>query len=253
MSTGGVGHPGVGIPGAAPDFIEVYDHALDPDWCARFIQRFEASPHKVPGATGGGVDRSKKISTDIILNRHADCREDLSHILQATTRHAEAYFRKYHFALIAPLGLTLADPTTGQPVAVTHDNYTQVAEPRAGDLMRTLYRLGDVQAQKYDRGVGNYNYWHCEVFPEAGRNDALHRSLLFMFYLNDVAEGGHTEFYYQQRAVQPKAGRMVIAPAYFTHTHRGCTPQSGDKYILTSWILLNRAEQLYGTRQMAGG
>jgi hypothetical protein len=38
---------------------------------------------------------------------------------------------------------------------------------------------------------------------------------------------------------------MVIAPAYFTHTHRGCVPVSNDKYILTSWILLNRAEQLY--------
>ncbi len=71
-----------------------------------------------------------------------------------------------------------------------------------------------------------------------------------MFYLNDVAEGGHTEFFYQQRAIQPKTGRMVIAPAYFTHTDRGCVPISGDKYILTSWILLNRAEQLYGQRPM---
>ena len=53
-----------------------------------------------------------------------------------------------------------------------------------------------------------------------------------------------------QRSIQPQAGRMVIAPAYFTHTHRGCVPVSGDKYILTSWILLNRAEQLYGARSV---
>jgi len=71
-------------------------------------------------------------------------------------------------------------------------------------------------------------------------------TLLFMFYLNDVAEGGETEFYYQQRALKPKAGTMVIAPAYFTHTHRGCIPVSNDKYILTSWILIQRAETLYG-------
>ncbi len=232
----------------SPDFIEVYDDALDAGFCRRFIERFEASPHKVPGRTGGGVDTSKKVSTDLYLNRHAEYQGDLAQILKATTQYAEAYFRKYHFALIAPLGLTLADPETGAPVAVTHDNYERVAAPKAGDLMRTLYRLGAVQAQKYERGSGNYNYWHCEVFPEAGANEALHRTLLFMFYLNDVAEGGQTEFYYQQRAIQPKAGRMVIAPAYFTHTHRGCTPTSGDKYILTSWILLNRAEQLYGAR-----
>ncbi len=66
-----------------------------------------------------------------------------------------------------------------------------------------------------------------------------------MFYLNDVAEGGETEFFHQQRSLKPRAGTMVIAPAGFTHTHRGCVPRSGDKYILTSWILFQRAEQLY--------
>jgi hypothetical protein len=231
----------------SPDFIEVYDDALDADFCRGFIERFEASRHKIPGHTGGGVDRSKKISTDLVLNQHAECQADLAHVLKVTSRLAEQYFRTYHFALIAPLALTLAHPQTGQPVAVTHDNYPEVAEPKTGDLMRALYRLGNVQAQKYDRGVGNYNYWHCEVYPDASA-EALHRTLLFMYYLNDVEEGGHTEFFYQQRAIQPKAGRMVIAPAYFTHTHRGCVPVSGDKYILTSWILLNRAEQLYGSR-----
>ncbi len=38
---------------------------------------------------------------------------------------------------------------------------------------------------------------------------------------------------------------MVIAPAGFTHTHKGNKPISGDKYIATSWIMFNRAEQLY--------
>ncbi len=232
----------------SPDFIEVYDDALDAGFCRGFIERFEASPNKVPGRTGGGVDPSKKLSTDLYLNQRPEFQPDLAEVLKVTTRFAEDYFRKYHFALIAPLALTLPDPATGQAVPLTHENYPQLGEPQAGELMRTLYRLGAVQAQKYDRGAGNYNYWHCEVFPDQPANEALHRTLLFMFYLNDVEEGGHTEFFYQQRAIQPRAGRMVIAPAYFTHTHRGCTPVSGDKYILTSWILLNRAEQLYGAR-----
>ena len=42
-------------------------------------------------------------------------------------------------------------------------------------------------------------------------SESLHRVLLFQFYLNDVAEGGETEFFYQQRRVAPKAGRLVIA------------------------------------------
>ena len=86
--------------------------------------------------------------------------------------------------------------------------------------------------------------------PAAGahlaRLECCRGLLLFMFYLNDVEEGGSTDFYYQDASIQPKAGRMVIAPAYFTHTHRGQIPVSNDKYILTSWVLFNRAEQLYG-------
>jgi hypothetical protein len=38
---------------------------------------------------------------------------------------------------------------------------------------------------------------------------------------------------------------MVIAPAYFTHTHRGNVPVSNNKYILTSWVLFNQAQQIY--------
>ncbi|MFN9287717.1 MAG: 2OG-Fe(II) oxygenase, partial [Planctomyces sp.] len=30
-----------------------------------------------------------------------------------------------------------------------------------------------------------------------------------------------------------------------THSHCGHVPQSGDKYILTSWVLFNRSEQIF--------
>jgi len=228
------------------NFIEVYDEALPDSLCQQLIDAFEQSPHRVPGRTGGGVDPSKKVSTDLYLNEHKEYQALLQQVIAVTTRYAAEYFKKYHFALIAPVALTVADPQTGQPVALTHENYPQVAAGKAEDFMKVLYRLGPIQAQKYEAGKGNYNYWHCEVYPQAPQNEPLHRTLLFMFYLNDVTEGGQTEFYYQQQAIAPKRGRMVIAPAYFTHTHRGCIPVSNDKYILTSWILLQRAEQLYG-------
>ncbi|GLR15253.1 prolyl 4-hydroxylase subunit alpha [Chitinimonas prasina] len=231
---------------AMPDFIEIYDDALSAEFCAELIKAFEASPHTVAGRTGAGVDISKKHSTDLHLNQHPQYQRFLQQVSQVTSHYAAEYFRKYHFALIAPVALTLADPDTGAPVALTHENYTELAAGQTDTLMRSLYRLGPIQAQKYRAGEGNYNYWHCEVYPQLPANEPLHRTLLFMFYLNDVTEGGQTEFYYQDKAIAPRRGRMVIAPAYFTHTHRGCTPISGDKYILTSWILFNRAEQLYG-------
>jgi hypothetical protein len=70
---------------------------------------------------------------------------------------------------------------------------------------------------------------------------------LWTIYLNDVPESGETEFFYQRRLIRPQAGSLLVAPAGFTHTHRGNTPKGGDKYIATSWVLFQRAEQIFGT------
>jgi len=228
------------------DFIEVYDNALSPDFCNAFTQTFDNSPHVQAGRTGGGVDVSKKLSSDLYLNQHAEYQEQLKLIQETTFRYAVQYFKKYHFALIAPLALQVRHPKTGEAVALTHENFDEVAAGNEAAYMQLLYRLGPIQAQKYEQGKGNYNYWHCEVFPEKNSVEALHRTLLFMFYLNDVEEGGSTDFYYQQRSIKPQQGRMVIAPGYFTHTHRGSTPVSNDKYILTSWILMNPGARIFG-------
>ena len=82
------------------DFIEIYDDALSPQLCAELMAAFDQSPHLVPGRTGGGVDRDKKISTDLYLNDHAQYRDLLQQVIAVTTQYAAEYFKKYHFALI---------------------------------------------------------------------------------------------------------------------------------------------------------
>ena len=93
---------------------------------------------------------------------------------------------------------------------------------------------------------GGYPYWHCELFPRDATAQTLHRHLLWTIYLNDGFAEGETEFLHQQRKVAPRTGSLLIAPAAFTHTHRGNRPRGGDKYIATSWVLFQRAEKLYG-------
>ena len=227
------------------DFIEVIDDVLSPQLCEQFIQVFEQSPNTQPGVTGGGIDTDKKRSLDVSVIEYPEFKQPYDAMLPAVTQQIMAYFEKYFFALIGPIGLTVQHPKTGQPVKLTQENFEEVGKPNLSNLVQYLFRIGNINAQKYLKGTGGYPYWHSEVYPQPGHNDALHRMLLFMFYLNDVEQGGETEFHYQGRSVKPKAGRMVIAPAYFTHTHRGCIPESSDKYILTSWILFNRAEQIY--------
>lgn len=227
------------------NFIEVIDDVLDSKLCAQIIDKFDSSPNLSPGRTGGGVDLDKKRSMDVSFSEREEFAPLFKPVMEKTGQALLNYIEKYFFALVGPIGLTVRHPKTGEPVKLTHENFEEVGKPNLANLLNYLFRIGEVNAQRYTAGEGGYPYWHSEVYPQLPHNDALHRVLLFMFYLNDVEEGGETDFYYQNTSVSPKAGRMVIAPAYFTHTHRGQMPKSNDKYILTSWLLFSRAEHIY--------
>jgi hypothetical protein len=87
------------------------------------------------------------------------------------------------------------------------------------------------KVQKTEVGQG-YHVWHAET----GSRSMCHRILAWTLYLNDVEEGGETEFLYYPKRVKPKAGTLVLWPAGFTHTHRGNPPISNTKYIVTGWV-----------------
>lgn len=228
------------------DFIAVYDDVFSAEFCQSLIDQFEQSDKRVAGRTGNGIDASKKRSTDITLNLHAEWQATLQQLLGLTYPCLRDYLVRLRFPLIGAMSPSVADPASGKPVTVSLENWPQLGEPVADNLISSMYRYGNVNLQKYDAGEGGYFHWHSEIYPQDERCEPLHRVLLFMFYLNDVADGGETEFYYQQRKIAPKRGRMVIAPAGFTHTHRGNMPVSNDKYIATSWVMFQRAEQVYG-------
>lgn len=83
---------------------------------------------------------------------------------------------------------------------------------------------------------GGFHNWHCELNGDKGYSNRL---LVLMTYLNDVDEGGETEFLTQSVRVQPKTGRTVVWPAHFTHPHRGNPPLKDTKYIITGWVEFN--------------
>tara|TARA_R100001126_G_C4857415_1_gene165428 strand:- start:56 stop:694 length:639 start_codon:yes stop_codon:yes gene_type:complete len=83
--------------------------------------------------------------------------------------------------------------------------------------------------QKYPIG-GGYHAWHAE---REGHN---FRHLVWMTYLNDIKEGGETEFYYQKLKVKPRKGLTLIWPVDWTHTHRGIMAPNEEKMIITGWF-----------------
>ena len=80
-----------------------------------------------------------------------------------------------------------------------------------------------------------YHIWHIE---HGLGYECEPRAFAFSVYLNDVEEGGETEFLHFSKRIKPKKGRIVIWPAAFPYVHRGNSPLSGEKYILTSWMTL---------------
>ena len=56
-----------------------------------------------------------------------------------------------------------------------------------------------------------------------------------MTFLNDINDGGETEWFYQKIKVKPEKGLTLIWPTDWTYTHRGLVSKTETKYIITGW------------------
>lgn len=79
---------------------------------------------------------------------------------------------------------------------------------------------------------GGFHQWHFENSDFSSAS----RIVTIMIFLNDMEEGGETEFIYYNKRIKPKTGRLLIWPSGYPHTHRGNPPISGLKYIITGWL-----------------
>jgi hypothetical protein len=228
-----------------PDFIEVYDDAVEAGACADLIARFEASGQLSRGATGSGVNTALKDSWDLCISMHQDWQQAEGVLNRAMLRGLMTYIRKHAFLAIAPMQLSRQDPATGKLLPLDAEAVTTMPDAELQALVMKVFRPGKINIQRYFADQGGYPYWHSEIFPKQDGEDTLHRVLLWTIYLNDAFEEGETEFLYQRRRIVPRTGSLLIAPAGFTHTHRGNRPKGGNKYIATSWVLFERAERLY--------
>lgn len=81
---------------------------------------------------------------------------------------------------------------------------------------------------------GEFYHWHID----GGSHSFSHRQLVAIWYLNDVeGPGGETEFRYQQVAITPRTGKLILFPPFWTHEHRGVTLEQGVKYLATTWVV----------------
>jgi predicted 2-oxoglutarate/Fe(II)-dependent dioxygenase YbiX len=100
--------------------------------------------------------------------------------------------------------------------------------PYFGDMSR--FKDMGYNLQRYREG--EYYHWHVDADNEA----LAPRQLVALWYLNDVEEGGETDFIFQDASVTPEKGKLMLFPPFWTHEHRAGVVTKGVKYIATTWI-----------------
>jgi prolyl 4-hydroxylase len=91
------------------------------------------------------------------------------------------------------------------------------------------------QIQKYKPNEGFFK-WHLE----RGISN-YNRVFAYITYLNDVEDGGGTEFKYFNKTTKAEAGKTIIFPSDWTHMHRGVVSPTETKYIATGWLIADKS------------
>ena len=177
------------------DFIYIQKDALPKSFCDNVIQKFELDDRKRQGQVGSGVRLDIKRSCDLSITGKEDWES-----------YDQAFFKSLNNAL-------------REYIRFIPKEYLQ---------FKALGRFEDdtgYQIQKTQ--PGDYYIWH--------HDQTKTRLVTFIWYLNDIKDGGYTEFIDGTR-IQPEAGKLIIFPATWDFLHRGVSPKTEIKYLCTGWV-----------------
>ena len=180
------------------DYVQWFDDALPRDFCEKMIDSFhQLDRFQTRNGRGRMAALTESAWTELNVTKLAD--EGFQGFFRVEI---EKYLKIYN----ERIGLTIPVPL----------------RPRTEDLRIKRYLCGgDDQFQP-----------HFDSLDEVAG-----RYLVFLWYLNDVADGGETEFCDLGVRVQARAGRLLMFPPYWMFQHAGLPPLSNDKYIVSTYLL----------------
>ena len=179
-------------------YVRVYDEDLERAFCKRMIDSFNGlSRFHQPNGKG-----------------HYAGLEDSSWTELNVTRMSDPGFQGF-FRHRIDLALERYNRDIGLPIAVPNS-------PKIADLIIKRYR--PERGEKFQL--------HFDAVHQAAN-----RYLVLLWYLNDVAEGGHTQFPMLDLAVAPVAGRLLMFPPYWMYQHAGQPAPGQEKFILSTYLL----------------
>ena len=184
------------------DLIWTTENALTDEFCEHVINKFEERvDDQEDGVTGSGYVPNVKQSKDIHLSSYDAWKPEDDVFYKSLNKHFNIY--REHLG-----------PNT----------YCELAKD-----------CNDVGYQLQRTEPGQFYTWHHDSIPYYFDGQLKQRAVTFIWYLNDVDEGGYTEFI-DGTKIQPERGRILFFPATWTYMHRGFPPKSNTKCICTGWM-----------------
>jgi Rps23 Pro-64 3,4-dihydroxylase Tpa1-like proline 4-hydroxylase len=187
-------------------YIYIKNNSLPDLLCDEIIEKFEEQDDKYDGETFGGVIKEIKDTTDYLIPKSKD---DLNN-----------HWKDIEECLYKELYKEIKE----YKKSINIDEYSHLLLEFHTDFF---------MVQKYKKGIGKY------VYHTDGHNDIAKkrtRVITFLWYLNDVLEGGETEFI--NLKINPRKGTLLLFPSTWNYPHRGNMPISSDKYIITGWLYI---------------
>jgi hypothetical protein len=199
------------------NFIYENDNSLSEELCNDIIELYENDDRKYDGITQGGLQKKIKNTTDLIIPKNNEKWEKIEKCL----------YKELHKNILK---------------YIKHINCESYNPEFNNGRDANIFKNKNLEApgfmiQKYEKNVGEYVY-HDDFSIENNK----HRIITFLWYLNDVEEGGETQFWDSYK-IKPKTGKLILFPSWWTYQHRGLMPKSNNKYILTNWLYLKKYEE----------
>ena len=199
------------------DCIYVNKNAISKYLCNNIIKMFEEQvDDKYEGVTASGLNKNIKDTTDYIIPRtnNKDV-EKWSKINAFLEDELNRNVKEYISILQSKLN-------------VNEENSDRTFRLAPSDNVSTT----EFMIQRYIKNKGRYIYHNDS---QINWTEKKYRLITYIFYLNNVEEGGETEFWNEYR-IKPEAGKLVLFPASWLWPHRGMIPKSNNKYIITGWL-----------------
>jgi hypothetical protein len=177
------------------DLIKVYDNALDSSICEYLVDLF---------------DNQQDIHERLENNRKPN-------------------FTQINFTEISKNSLDIKDAHNIVLKSVLNykEDYYSFIDKRCFPESNAFEQL---RIKKYNTDGNDAFDPHVDVTD----HESSRRFLSFLFYLNDVSEGGETVF--KDKTIKPQSGRLVVFPPMWMYPHCGKEPVSNPKYILSTYL-----------------